>query len=143
MFKNMRPGMVIHCPTAENAEKLLKHLDEIGYRWSTGAESTDCNRESANSMRTCYQIHENGIFSFSEIDYYKRNGFQITEFSDLLQELTADELMEFYGQHEKDGTLKEIFGRTYDFDGLLEDFTPKEIVCRIQNWINTHEQEHE
>lgn len=151
-FKEIKPGMVIHCPTEEDAKVLLKRLDELGHRWSNNGErlvnKTDYD---VHGECTCYWLREtNEIVCGHYADYqkggyyvhYQKDGFQITEFSDLC-ELTADDLMEFYEQHEKDGTLKEIFGRESDLSGLLKDFTPKEIVSKIKSWLLSNETDSE
>lgn len=92
-LKPIKPGMVIHCPTEEEAEKLFKHLDRLGYKWwSDGGllvENTIYDRYGKN---TCYFIEENKEVTYSDIDFFKSKEYEITEFSDLIEpELTAEE----------------------------------------------------
>lgn len=54
--------------------------------------------------------------------------------------MTADELLEFYGEYFSDGiTFKAIFGEEYDFKSLTEQFSSKEIAMRIQDWKDAHQ----
>lgn len=92
-FKEIKPGMAIHCQTEEEAEKLFKHLDRLGYKWwsdeSLLIEDTIYDRYGKN---TCYFIEENKEVTYSDIGFFKSKGYEITEFSDLIEpELTAEE----------------------------------------------------
>lgn len=50
-------------------------------------------------------------------------------------EMTAEELLEFYGEHYgQDAVFREIFGEEYDFDTLMRRFGSREIVERISVW---------
>lgn len=141
-FKEIKPGMVIHCPTEEDAKVLLKRLDELGYWWNSGERLVNKTEYDVHGECTCYRLHEIKRLEYGHYADYQKDGFQITELSDLC-ELTADDLMEFYEQHEKDGTLKEIFSRESDLSGLLKDFTPKEIVSKIKSWLLSNETDSE
>ncbi len=91
-FKEIEQGMTIHCSTEGEAEDLLKHLDGLGYKWNDGGllvEDTIYDRYGKN---TCFFIEEDYRVTHRDIDYFKSEGYEVTEFSDLIEpELTAEE----------------------------------------------------
>lgn len=99
-FKAIELGMVIHCPTEENAKELLKHLDELGYVW-TGDKSSLLDKVYYQSYRenTCYETEENGIVFFGSKDFFEKEGYTITEFSDLVEpDMSAEEVLRILGE---------------------------------------------
>lgn len=99
-LKPIEPGMVIHCPTEENAKELLKHLDELGYVW-TGDKSSLLDKVYYQSYRenTCYETEENGIVFFGSKDFFEKEGYTITEFSDLVEpDMSAGEILDILGE---------------------------------------------
>ena len=94
-FKEIKPGMVIHCPTEENAKELLKHLDKLGYAWNSGSNLLKDTMYNRYKGETCYYIESTGI-TYGSIGNFQQNEFDITEFPDLLEpELTAEEVLEW------------------------------------------------
>lgn len=95
-LKPIKPGMVIHCPTEENAKQLLEYLDGLGYEWSSSSEKLlERTRYDVYGENTCYSVEENTEVMYSDVDYFKNEGEEITEFSDLIEpELTAEEAFE-------------------------------------------------
>lgn len=92
-FKEIRPGMVIHCPTEENAKQLLEHLDGLGYEWSSRSEKlSERTNYGVYGENTCYLIEQCMEVMFSSINSLKSEGYEVTEFSDLIEpELTPEE----------------------------------------------------
>lgn len=134
-FKEIKPGMAIHCPKKKNAKKLLKHLEKLGYTWN-GEGKLMQDIRYIYGERTCYGIEKDMIAMCSDIRYFKANGDEITEFSDLVwQELSAVELLKFFYEHYTDGKFVEAFGRDYCFDELLRRMEPEDIAERVREWL--------
>lgn len=95
-FKEIKPGMVIHCPTEEEAEELFKCLNELGYKWDSGmaleSGRTNYTHHDVWKDRTCYGIYEHGRITFGNIDAFCGSKWEVVEFSELVEpELTAEE----------------------------------------------------
>lgn len=57
--KRIEPGMIIHCKTKEIEEKLLKHLDKLGYKWRTGRSLLGADTGwAAYENKVCYRIEK-------------------------------------------------------------------------------------
>lgn len=140
IFRPIVPGMVIHCITEDEANALLNHLAELGYKWISGAKLTDHNNFS-DYGGTCYVVRT-FVVDYGNKDFYEQRGYKITEFSDLvLPELTAEEVIEWLVKNYEDGTYREVFGRDYLMNNLLEDMTPSEVVEKIAQWKAEHEKQ--
>lgn len=97
-LKEIKPGMVIHCPTEEEAEELFKHLSELGYKWDNGmALESGCANYTCHNVwrdRTCYGIFEHGGITYGNINAFLESKWKTVEFSDLIEpELTAEETL--------------------------------------------------
>lgn len=93
-LKDIKPGMVIHCKTEEEAKELMLHLESKGLTWGTGENPTCNNRFSILGGFTCYKIHE-GYLTFDCYSHFESSNSKITEFSDLIiPELSAKEVLE-------------------------------------------------
>ena len=87
-LKEIKPGMVIHCKTQEEANILCDTIGG-GFKWKRYWVN---HREA-----TCYKISNDGFYSFGRIASYKDSN--ITEFSSLiLPELTAEEVLQAMGE---------------------------------------------
>ena len=138
-FKEIKPGMVIHCPTEENAKELLKHLDKLGYAWNSGSNLLKDTMYNRYKGETCYYIESTGI-TYGSIGNFQQNEFDITEFPDLLEpELTAEEVLEWLLIHYDDCEYVAAFDNDYGLLQLLSEKTPKEIVNGIAQWKADHE----
>ncbi len=84
-FKEIRPGMAIHCQREEDANTLLEHLDTLGYRWFSNMRLTEENLYHGCGEETCYFINYNKKVTFGICDGYREEGYTITEFSDLIE----------------------------------------------------------
>jgi len=100
-FKEIKPGMVIHCPKEEDARALLEHLDRLGYVWCNGANICAAySRWHEHCDRTGYQIlgDREGKITNGNVNSYL---CKITEFSDLIETeprfKVGDKVMLHYG----------------------------------------------
>lgn len=112
-LKPIKPGMVIHCPTEEEAEELFKCLNELGYKWDSGMalESGRTNYTHHDIWKdgTCYGIYEHGRITFGNINAFCGSKWKVVEFSDLIEPgLTPEETLrilseatEFYCKNSK------------------------------------------
>ena len=71
--------IVIHCDTEEKANDLLKYLNEQGIKWNSGLELTENNYYVIYNEFTCYNQEEFGCLSFSPIDWYTNDEYNIVE----------------------------------------------------------------
>lgn len=94
-LKEIKPGMVIHCLTKEEAKALFEHLNEVGYTWDGGEELNNGNTKYEEyGGRTCYKIYENDTITYGYKEYFLRKGLKITKFSDLIEpELEPEEVI--------------------------------------------------
>lgn len=141
-LKQIKPGMVIHCPEQEQAEELLKHLSEMEYKWAGGSKLTETNH-CLYRQSTCYEIYDIDI-GYGSIEFFQKNNRPVTEFSDLIQpELTAAEAIAWLGENYIDGEYEKVFGKDYHFDKLTKKFSAKEIVEKIEQHLFGEETEPE
>lgn len=97
-LKEIKPGMVIHCKTEEEAKELMFLCDKKGLTWCTGEKASSNTRFSVLSDRTCYRIHEDHV-TYDNYAHYSSENYIITEFSDLIiPELSAKEVLEIMGE---------------------------------------------
>lgn len=82
-FKEINPGMIIHCPKKKNAKKLFKHLKKLGYKWKGGEKHTH-DVHYRYGEKTCYELKENMTMRYADIEVFSENWFEITEFSDVI-----------------------------------------------------------
>ena len=93
-LKEIKPGMVIHCKTQEEMEQAIEHYkidEDAKYIWKyKSPHADDCE------IRDCLHFDKAGNYSgFCSRKYFEDEGYNITEFSDLiLPELTAEEVLE-------------------------------------------------
>lgn len=93
-LKEIKPNMVIHCKTEEEANELMLLCDKKGLIWCTGEKASSNTRFSVLSDRTCYRIHEDHV-TYDNYAHYVSENYIITEFSDLIiPELSAKEVLE-------------------------------------------------
>lgn len=151
-LKEIKPGMVIHCSTEEEAKALFKHLDEVGYTWCGGEEldNEDTGYEE-NGEKTCYKIHEDDTITHCYKEYFLRQGSKITEFSDLIEpELTVEEVLRILSEatefHCKNSICNECpFGYANNDAGVylcgIKSFSGNEqrIIEICRQWKADHE----
>lgn len=49
-------------------------------------------------------------------------------------QMTADELVRFFGEHCSDEVLTRLFGMDYDFEKVVKRYSVSGIVRKIQRW---------
>lgn len=134
-FKEIKPGMVIHCPTQENADELLKYLDELGYKWLSGRSLLKKTYYNEWVEKTCYLLEIGFRVTYGNVDEYA----EYIEFSDLIEpELTAEEALEWIGEHYFDDEYTAIFG-DYDISDIIKTYGKEEFKSRIAKWKADHE----
>ena len=72
-LKEIKPGMVIHCKTEDEAKELFKHLDSLGYKWNC----TRCDN-SLNEKSTLFEIHIILALNHTVIQFTALIGFSAT-----------------------------------------------------------------
>lgn len=143
-FKEIKPGMVIHCPKEEDARVLLEHLDRLGYVWCNGASICAAySRWREHCDRTGYQIlgDRKGKITNGNVNSYL---CKITEFSDLIEpenstqnstggekstEMSAVEVLEWLHNVDAD-TIYKVFGISR-LDEALAYYEVGEIIQKI------------
>ena len=66
---------IIHCKTAQEAEKICIELNKLGCVWNNNETLIDNNEWNVNKEDTCYEIINKKMF-YAEIEYfltYKKN----------------------------------------------------------------------
>ncbi|MCD8068505.1 MAG: hypothetical protein LUE87_06420 [Lachnospiraceae bacterium] len=89
-FKEITPGMVIHCPREQDARTLLKHLEDLKYDVS---DAVKIHAYARYKEKTCFYINPNITVSYGDDDFYATDknfrehegNLKITEFSDLIE----------------------------------------------------------
>lgn len=71
----------VHCSTEEEAMELFKYLDSQGRKWSSGDSYLIGKHLQVYGKNTCYDIFEG---QFANLHWYKENGYEVYEFSDVL-----------------------------------------------------------
>lgn len=94
-LREIKPGMVIHCKTEEEFKTLKEYLIRNFYIFKSKEIQNDWK-----GIKYSYGIglkeygNATDEISFSDTDFYLRNGYEITEFSDLIiPELSAAEVL--------------------------------------------------
>lgn len=142
-FKEIKPGMAIHCPKKKNAKKLLKHLKKLGYTLY-GEEKLMQDARYGFGERTCYAIEKDMTVICADIGYFKDRWHEITEFSDIIwREPSAEEVLKFLYDHYEDGKYEEAFGNDYTFTELSWRFSAEEIIYKIKTWMEKENESRE
>lgn len=82
-LREIKPGMVIHCKTEEEAKILLAHLKNKGVRWASGI-SMDKTIWKNYLHNTCYAIDHDETLRYSDKKHFEMVDREVTEFSDLI-----------------------------------------------------------
>lgn len=70
----------VHCQTEEETMELFKYLDSQGLRWLGGESYLTGRHLQEYGQNTCYNIFEG---RFADLQWYKANGYEVYEFSDV------------------------------------------------------------
>ena len=123
-LKEIKPGMVIHCNSQEEYERLNEETQRLGLKGPPTSFSQDI----------VYVINEYVVLW----NYAKNCNY--TEFSDLIiPELSAEEAIEWLVKNYDNGIYKEAFGVDCLMNHLLDNMTPSEIAEKISKWKSDHE----
>lgn len=97
-LKEIKPGMVIHCKTEEEANILAVELDKLGYSWVTGQKLPN-DSVFKNHINICLFLRRTGEVTWCDFESAMVRKETITEFSDLIiTELSAKEVLETIGE---------------------------------------------
>lgn len=91
-LKPIKPGMVIHCQTEQEANQLIKWAYKSGWRWNGGGSAQETLWDEYQE-ETCYRFREDNSITYAYTEYFVENSHRIIEFFDLI-ELTAEELLD-------------------------------------------------
>lgn len=142
-LKEIKPGMVIHCKTEDEAKELFKHLDSLGYKWNCTRCDNSLNEKSTLfetcGDKMCYEIKTNNTILYSDYDFYEEEGYTITEFSDLIiPEMSAEEVLQICSEICRSGSCDICpMGEEYCFSETESD--KKKIIEICQQWKSDHE----
>lgn len=94
-LKEIKPGMVIHCKTEEEANDFLHFLCGKGFTWHGGISFLSNNHFSDYHEGTCYKVYAGNQLTVGGISHFNSVNETVTEFSDLIiPELSAKEVLE-------------------------------------------------
>lgn len=134
-LKPIKPGMVIHCPTEQEANQLIKWAYKSGWHWNGGTSTEETSWEE-HQEETCYKFYEDNSITYAYTKYFVENSHRIIEFSDLI-ELTAEEALKWIGKHYFDDEYTEIFGN-YDISDIIKVYGIEEFKSRIARYKAEH-----
>lgn len=107
----IKDGMVIHCPTEDDARELMQVLFEMGFSWWGGSGILSSSiRWGHHKEETCYHIIGHVLY-YSRLGWLINKGCAITKFSDLLCDTppTADSIdLINHPPHYTDGGIETI-----------------------------------
>ena len=135
LLKEIKPGMVVHCKTQEEANILCDTICNTIVEKSKWKGFWVNYRES-----TCYKISNAGFYSYGRIASYKDSN--ITEFSDLIiRELTAEETIKLHTElccgSCEECPLYNVDGYSDCDDLCIEN--PQKAVEILAQWKSEHE----
>lgn len=79
LFDKLYLDRAVHCDTEEKANEFLALADSVGYKWVDGKSLIEENFWEEFKKETCYEIKKGG-FMYGEVDFYKKNNYQIIEY---------------------------------------------------------------
>ena len=93
-LKEIKPSMVIHCKTEEEAKSFIYFLHEKGFSWNGGKNLLE-NFHLEYKEMTCYKVYEGNHLTVGSLGWFNDRNETVTEFSDLIiPELSAKEVLE-------------------------------------------------
>lgn len=134
-LKEIKPGMVIHCKTQEEANILCEHLREKQV-WKTFWRNY--KSDTCYQMSTVENLHIHPFLCYGDIDSF--DGMDITEFSDIIMpELTAEEALRIRNELSFE-FVREYLGLGYGrpLDEMLRKATVEQIIDMCQQWKSDH-----
>ena len=88
LFNRFMAGIaVVHVKTQDEYDQFMKLLEkETSLKWAWGEKPTDSFKWIVGKEKTCIRrVVSSDMISFSDISYYDSNGYEIIEFSDLME----------------------------------------------------------
>ena len=136
-LKQIKPNMAIHCTTKEQVRYLVDN--KLAGEWIL-EKSLPIWFISSKGITICscaQEIYNDGI---TGKEWCESKGYECVEFPELIiQELTAEEAVEWLCKHYCDREFNEVFGGDFTMDELYDVMTPDEVVRRITQWKSDHE----
>lgn len=153
-LKEIKPGMVIHCKTENEAENLFSVLKSMDITWNIGSPLRETHFSANNKGNGMgYYLNKHGRLEGTDIDYYIESEMEITPFSSLIieEKTYEDGLNEAWSAARKIVLRKEhgglpcedlekIFDRELEYEAeysVFKNLTPQEAISRLKS----HEQE--
>lgn len=102
---------VVHCPTEELANKVLKIAHDNGHKWVTGHSYITGNNWDSYKEVTCYTITKG---SFADMGYFLDKSYAVISAEQFLKDNLKQEIM-------KD--LKYFQTKTLRVNGIIRDIT--------------------
>ena len=97
-LKEIKPSMVIHCKTEEEAKSFIYFLHEKGFSWNGGKNLLE-NFHLEYKEMTCYKVYEGNYLTVGSLGWFNDRNETVTEFSDLIiPELSSKEVLETIGE---------------------------------------------
>ena len=136
-LKQIKPNMAIHCTTKEQVRYLVDN--KLAEEW-TLKKSLPIWLISSKGTTICSFAQEIYYDGITGKEWCESNGYECVEFTDLIiQELTAEEVVEWLCKHYCDREFNKVFGGDFTMDELYDVMTPDEVVRRIAKWKTDHE----
>ena len=118
---------VMHCKTEEEAKLFCKEMHDAGLKWRNNSEYISDNYWYIHEEEMCYEFNTG---EYSNIDFYKEEGYEILEFSDVYNKL-----------NERQKFFLKMIGRGYlarnKDDNRLIWFENKPINCYNREWLTS------
>lgn len=77
-FLDKYKGKAVHCPTEDLANEFLGLAFSFGIEWFSGGKKN--NKWDWYTIETCYIIGIDNKLTFSDVDYFKSENYEIIEF---------------------------------------------------------------
>lgn len=125
-------NIAVHCKSLTEADLLIEHTESsLNYdeAWFSYGE------------HICFRAYKGQMIGYADVDYYRKNGYEIIEFSDLvLPELSAEEVLKIRNQLEFE-FVREHLGMAYgrSLDEMLRKATVGEVIDMCAQWKADHE----
>lgn len=151
-LKEIKPGMVIHCKTEQEAKKLLGILSEMNFKWCdrTGVGEDRTFFDEADECGLCYHVNDSMKLEYARYGYFasREEYGEITPFSSLIieEKTYEDGLNEAWAAAKKivlgkehGGLPCEDLGKIFTSEdgweteySVLKNLTPQEAIAKLE-----------
>ena len=143
-LKEIKPGMVIHCKTEEEAKGFIQFLREKGFKWNGGKDLLKNNHFLDYHEMTCYKVYEGEYLTVGSFGWFTDRNETVTEFSDLIiPELSAKEVLETIGEICKEYALNGCIKCPLDCKCNPTKYSSEKIIEICTKWREEHPKEEE